>query len=137
LVLHKIRLFFINLYFCTSYDSESLISAEEFASRYSSSGGVINVSIQIPQAADTATGGAWNLMGQVVKVCVNVTDSIKQLKEEAANKFLNGMPLNKQQIRVQAAPSLGFLKDSCSLAELNVGDGALLELSVKSRGGKR
>jgi len=31
----------------------------------------------------------------------------------------------------------GFLKDASTLAELNLGDGALLELSLKSRGGKR
>ena len=33
--------------------------------------------------------------------------------------------------------SLGFLKDANSLAELNVGDGAVLEMTLKSRGGKR
>jgi hypothetical protein len=44
------------------------------------------------------------------------------------------MPASKQQLRFAA---LGFLKDGQTLAELNIGSGAVLELSLKSRGGKR
>ena len=46
------------------------------------------------------------------------------------------MPSSKQQLK-SSNPGLGFLKDASTLAELNIGNNEFLELSVKSRGGKR
>ncbi len=46
---------------------------------------------------------------------------------------LNNMPANKMQFRTWA----GFLKDSSSLASYNIGPGDVVELSMKTRGGKR
>ena len=46
---------------------------------------------------------------------------------------LGDMPVSKQQLR---GPS-GFLKDTLSLAFYNIGPGATLELTTRSRGGRR
>ena len=118
IVSHVFLIFFIYL---------ELIPEEEFANRFS---GPVTVSVSIPND-NTAAG--WNLNGQVLQVTIPVRSSIKELKEKLSEQ-LGGMPANKQQLK---APVVGFLKDNQSLAAANIGDGALLELSTRSRGGKK
>ena len=65
-------------------------------------------------------------------MALNVTQSVKELKD-SIGALIGGMPSNKQQLK---CPS-GFLKDKDTLASMNIGDGTVLELSVRSRGGKR
>lgn len=88
---------------------------------------------------------AWNLQGQSIQLHLDTTattvaalllnTTIKTIKENAAGQFLNNMPISKMQLK---HPEHGFLKDAQSLAELNLPpSGVVLELSVKSRGGKR
>jgi len=128
-----------------------LVSAEEFAQRFSHSDGVVAVALRLPDTTSTPTAGAsdaWGLRGQTLTVSVSVTASIKQFKEAAAAQ-LGGMPASKQQIRrcfvtsgsggqaAAAGGGGGFLKDAATLAELNIGEGDTLELTVKSRGGRR
>jgi len=60
--------------------------------------------------------------------------SVKELKELLSTHHVNGMPPGKQQLKIQ---ELGFLKDTSTLAALNIGDGTNIELSAKSRGGKK
>ena len=57
---------------------------------------------------------------------------VKDLKEMLGRE-LCGMPINKQQLK----HSSGFLKDNQTLASYNIGNAAHLELSVRSRGGKK
>jgi len=69
----------------------------------------------------------------------SVSESVKDVKEQlqrehpAAAAAVGGAA--KMQLR--AAASGVFLKDAGSLAAANVGSGALLELSARSRGGKK
>jgi hypothetical protein len=98
----------------------------------------VALNVAVPLGGGEAEGGAaaagWNLNGQTVTVLVPLTSSVKQCKEALAAQHLGGAPANKLQLRYA---SLGFLKDAQSLAELNIPPGALLELSLKSRGGRR
>ena len=107
-----------------------LIPAAEFAARFAQP-----VTLHILLASDLSAPAAWNLTGGTLTLSLPVTHSVKQLKEALSqHPHLGGMPASKQQVKSSA---FGFLKDACSLAELNIGDGASLELSAKSRGGKR
>jgi hypothetical protein len=77
---------------------------------------------------------AWNFYGQVLSIPVNVMAKVKVVKEELAQLHLNGMPANKIQLK---EPNKGFLKDAMTLAAHNVGPTATLELTLKTRGGRK
>ncbi len=62
-----------------------------------------------------------------------VTSSVREVKEKLS-ELLGGFPVAKQQLKDALK---GFLKDGDSLAAMNVGDSDFLELSAKTRGGKR
>lgn len=118
-----------------------LIPADEFASRYPDP---INLIINV--TSDTSpTASTWGLKGQTLSVSFNVSALGKEVKEYLSN-VLGGMPVNKQQLKVLATarmrPGAGvgasvgsYLKDTSTLAAMNIGDGFVFELSVKSRGG--
>jgi hypothetical protein len=62
--------------------------------------------------------------------------SVKTVKEMIANTVRESggtetMPTNKQQLRIGGGP---FMKDAMTLAALNVGEGSVVEMSVKRRG---
>jgi hypothetical protein len=103
----------------------AVVPADEFASRYPSP---VEIIVHIP-SDNSAT---WELRGQSLSVSINVTQSVKELKD-CIGVLIGGMPSNKQQLK---SPN-GFLKDKDTLAALNIGEDATLELSVRSRGGKR
>lgn len=86
----------------------------------------------------SAAAASWGLAGQTVTISINVMSTCKELKERLSQE-LGGMPVNKQQLKVISNASVigTFLKDANSLAAMNIGDGAVLELSLRSRGGKR
>lgn len=67
---------------------------------------------------------------------VPVLTTGKDLKEKLSS-MLGGMPPNKMQVRVRDRTDLGFLKDSQSLAALNVEHNSYLEMTLRSRGGKK
>jgi hypothetical protein len=102
-----------------------LIPEDVFARQNSSP---VNVTVNIP--SDSAS--SWELRGQSLTVSINVSQTVKELKD-CIGALIGGMPPNKQQLK----SSSGFLKDKDTLAALNIGDGTVLELSVRSRGGKR
>lgn len=104
----------------------ALIPEAQFASQYS---GPITVQIQMPS---TTPNPAWTLHGQTVSVSIGVMQTVKELKD-ALGALIGDMPASKQQIKSPA----GFLKDNQTLASLNIGDGARLEMTPKTRGGKR
>ena len=60
----------------------------------------------------------------------------KDLKEKLSS-VLGGMPPNKMQIRIRDRADLGFLKDAQSLAALNIEHNSYLEMTLRSRGGKK
>jgi hypothetical protein len=58
---------------------------------------------------------------------------VKELKALLVD-LLGGMPAAKQQLRLPSGP---FFKDAQTLAALNVGEGERVEVSLKTRGGKK
>ena len=105
----------------------NLIPEEVFAARFS---GPITIKVVTP--VDTSAGSsAWGLNGQIVEVNVPVTYSIKEVKSTLTD-LLGGMPATKQQLKATGG---AFYKDTQTLAGLNIGEGAVIELSVKTRGG--
>ncbi len=90
----------------------------------------INIIINVP---NDPTASNWNFNGQTITVSVSVTASVKDLKESLGVEYLGNMPANKMQLKTNAH---GFLKDA-TLAALNIGPGTVIDVSSKSRGGKR
>ena len=89
------------------------------------------VTLQIRVPNDPAQQD-WNFFGQIVSVTIDVNTKVKAAKEEISRLHLNGMPPNKIQLK-----SSKFLKDSATLAALNIGPTATLDLVPKTRGGRK
>jgi uncharacterized ubiquitin-like protein YukD len=92
----------------------------------------VTLQIRIPNDAGQMV---WNFYGQIVSLQVSVQSTIKTIKTTIATQHLNGMPWNK--IQLKHVTTGAFLKDSASLAALNIGPTATLELVPKIRGGRR
>ncbi len=115
--------------------SVELIPEDQFAAQFS---GPISLIVKVPADA-SAAGVSWGLNGQTLRLDISVTATVKELKEALAALLKGGgaaepMPVNEQQLKVASA---GFLKDANSLASYNVGNNCTVELSSRSRGGKR
>ena len=108
-------------------DEDELVPEAEFVALFPT--GIVEVDIVAPVDSSNAS---FNLKGQVETVAVSITATIKQLKDLLSDKF-GGMPGNKMQLKGK----FGFLKDTQNLASLNIGDKSRLELSLRSRGGKK
>ena len=111
----------------------ALVPEAEFSAQYGDA--PVKLSVLIPASSEPGAA-AWGLAGQTLEVRLSVGASGRELKE-ALGALLGGMPVNKQQIRRRDRPDLGFLKDTQSLASLNIGDHSALEMTVRSRGGKK
>lgn len=74
----------------------------------------------------------FNLVGQIVPVELPITAQVSSIKD-ALQTALNGIPQNKLQFKHWS----GFLKDTNTLAFYNVNPGEVLELSLRTRGGRR
>ena len=85
------------------------------------------LTIQIPKDDSNPD---WRLQGQALALDCTVVDTIRTVKEKLS-KHLGNMPATKQQLR---SPTLGFLKDSLTLAHFNIANGSMLDLVVRSRG---
>jgi hypothetical protein len=106
-----------------------LIPAAEFAASLSKPD--VTLQIRIPNDPSQM---AWNFYGQILSMSVNVMSKVKTIKEELSRMHLNGMPANKIQFK---ATTTGFLKDNLTLADLNIGPSATVELIPKTRGGRK
>ncbi|KAL7575775.1 hypothetical protein ACA910_003105 [Epithemia clementina (nom. ined.)] len=93
-----------------------------------------NVTLQIRVPNDPAQM-AWNFYGQIVSLSIDVMTKVKAVKQELSRLHLNNMPANKVQLK--SAEKGVFLKDNLSLAALNIGPTATLELIPKTRGGRK
>jgi len=92
----------------------------------------ITLQVRVP---NDRTQMAYNFYGQIVSVTMDVMSTIKSIKQELAKSHLNSMPANKIQLK---STSTGvFLKDSSTLATLNIGPMAMLELVPRARGGRK
>ena len=90
----------------------------------------VTLKIRIP---NDPTQMAWNFYGQMLVITIDVKSKVKEVKQELSKTHLNGMPANKIQLKGAS----GFLKDSQTLASLNIGPTATLEMTPKTRGGRR
>jgi len=111
----------------TTEEPQDLLPEAEFIKTLSKP----EVLIQIRVPNDPANM-AWNFYGQIVSVTVDVTSKIKAVKQEISRLHLNDMPINKIQLK-----SSKFLKDNATLASLNIGPTATLELKAKTRAGRK
>lgn len=112
----------------TKGDNKSL-SAEDFQASL----GKPEVTLQVRIPNDPSQI-AWNFYGQILSMKVHVMTKIKDVKSELSRRHLNGMPPNKIQFRDTI---IGFLKDSSTLASLNIGPTATVEMIPKTRGGRK
>mmetsp|Transcript_7963 Transcript_7963/g.10953 ORF Transcript_7963/g.10953 Transcript_7963/m.10953 type:complete len:624 (+) Transcript_7963:38-1909(+) len=101
------------------------LSEEAFLSRYS---GPYEIKIQTPEDNSKPE---WKLNGQVLTIKVNARDSIGAFKEQL--KEQTGLPANKQKLNYGS----NLLADNKSFAFYNISPGVILDLKVKSRGGKK
>jgi splicing factor 3A subunit 1 len=83
-------------------------------------------------ADDSSVVEAWGLKGQSLTVELpGAMSLVKDLKIKL-QEMLGGMPPNKQMLKA----SVGFLKDSQSLAFYQLATGATIDLLPRKRGGK-
>ena len=101
--------------------------------------GPVKIKVQAPSLSETksSTGKASalyeKLTGQLLELELpSAAEKITELKKMIAKEL--GLPVSKQQL---SAPELGFIKDTFTLAQYNIGSGAVLALSLRERGGKR
>jgi len=112
-----------------SNQSIKLLSEAEFVASLTKP--EVTLQIRIPNDPSQM---AWNFYGQIISLQIDVTSTVKVVKEELSKQHLNGMPANKIQLKSDA---IGFLKPSVTLAALNIGPTATLEMSLKTRGGRK
>jgi hypothetical protein len=94
--------------------------------------GPCTVEISVP---NDSSASQFHFNGQTISIQLpNVLSTPKEIKEILSNSHLNQIGVGKLQLKHGIH---GFLKDTNSLASLNLGNGTQLELSLKSRGGKR
>lgn len=91
-------------------------------------GGTAVVRIRVPVHA----GKEWKLQGQEIEMSATLKSSVAKLKAVVA-KYTK-LPAKKQKLMIEG---VGFLKDGLSLADYNIGDGTVVLLEVKERGGRR
>lgn len=92
--------------------------------------GPVTLSIRLP--IDNSNP-AWRLNGDVISVTIDISASVKTLKQQISDSQ-GGMPASKQQLK---HATHGFLKDGNSLGYYNLVSGTELQLTVRSRGGRK
>jgi hypothetical protein len=110
--------------------SGPVLPESEFAASLSSPEVVLQ--IRVP---NDPTQMAWNFYGQIVSVTVDVMSNVKSIKQDVSKSHFNDMPVNKMQFRSTTTGT--FLKDNMTLASLNIGPAANLELVPRARGGRK
>jgi splicing factor 3A subunit 1 len=112
----------------TSVEERKLLSEKDFVATLEKA--EVTVQIRIP---NDPTQMAWNFYGQMISITVNVMSAVKDVKAELSKNHLNGLPPNKILLK---DPNGGYLSNTKTLAALNVGPTATLDLQMKRRGGR-
>jgi hypothetical protein len=107
-----------------------LLSESDFASSL----GKPEVTLQV-RIPNDRTQVAWNFYGQIISFTTDVMSTVKAVKQELSLSHLNSVPPNKIQLKSSATGA--FLKDGQTLAALNIGSGATLEVVPRARGGRK
>ncbi|KAG7357962.1 SWAP domain splicing regulatory protein [Nitzschia inconspicua] len=112
-------------------ESKQLLSEEDFRASLASPD--VTLQIKIP---NDSTQMAWNFYGQMVTLQVNVMTKVKDVKAQLSQQYLNDMPANKIVLKdIKGAG--GYLSNTATLAALNIGPTATLDMSLKQRGGRK
>ncbi|KAL3993662.1 Pre-mRNA splicing factor PRP21 like family protein [Acanthocheilonema viteae] len=90
--------------------------------------GSITVTVQIPS---TAPNPDWKLDGRRLNVSLDIAAPVSTLKSFVQDE--TGLPCSKQKLSYEGL----FLKDACTLAYYNMNTGAVVQLLIKERGGKK
>lgn len=109
---------------------KTLLPASEFAASLSEPS--VTLQVRIP---NDPMQMAYNFYGQVVALTTDVMSTVKAAKQELAKTHLNSINANKIQLKNTSTGT--FLKDSMTLAALNIGPTATLELVPRARGGRK
>lgn len=108
----------------------NLLSEVEFAASLSKPD--VTLQIRIPNDPSQI---AWNFYGQIVSFSTDVMTTVKTVKDQISKIHLNNIPVNKLQLKNSVTKA--FLKDGLTLAALNLGPQATLELVPRARGGRK
>eukprot|EP00536_Pseudo-nitzschia_multiseries_P006626 jgi/Psemu1/296307/fgenesh1_pm.144_\ len=115
-------------------EEKILLSADEFIATLGGGNPVVELQIRIPNDSSQQN---WNFFGQTLTLTgVDVRSIVKDVKGILSKSHLNGMPPNKIQLKTTDAAGK-FLNNNTSLAALNIGPTAMLELKTKQRGGRK
>ncbi|KAL8625577.1 splicing factor 3a, subunit 1 [Nucella lapillus] len=90
--------------------------------------GPVMVKVMVPNVSDKPE---WKLNGQTLEFSLPLTDTVSVLKAKL-NESL-GMPAGKQKLQYEGI----FVKDSNTLAFYNFMSGAMVQLQMKERGGRK
>lgn len=90
----------------------------------------ITLRVIVPQQENK---NGWALDGQTLEFHMPVSQKVQELKEQITTA-LQGIPANKQNLKVEGLP---FLKDKDSLASYNLSSGVEIHLGVKERGKRK
>lgn len=114
----------------TSNPGDGLLSEADFVASLDKP--TVTLQVRIPNDPSQM---AWNFYGQIISISTDVMSTVKDLKDEIARTHLNSMPANKIQLKHVATGS--FLSNAKTLASLNIGPTATLELATRTRGGRK
>jgi len=103
----------------------NLIAEEKWLAKFP---GVLPVRVAVPE---DSTKPEWKLDGKIITVDIGLGETIAALKERI--KDVVGLPANKQKLKMGEL----VLLDAKSLASYNVAPDIPVELSLKTRGGKK
>lgn len=115
--------------------TKTLQSEADFISQYGTDSPV-RVTLVLPRT-DSLVSSIMEVHGEVARFAVtapSITCTVKELKETICKSLNNIIAPNKIQVKDSVS---GFLKDSNSLAAYNIAHEVTLELSQRSRGGKK
>ncbi|CAK1543814.1 unnamed protein product [Leptosia nina] len=90
--------------------------------------GNVTIQVSLPQAPERSE---WRLDGRLLSFGVSLASSVSDLKQNLQRA--TNMPIAKQKLHYEGL----FFKDTNSLAYYNVSPGAIIQLQVKERGGRK
>ncbi|CAG9857484.1 unnamed protein product [Phyllotreta striolata] len=106
-------------------NEDSLVPENVFLSRNPSQ---VSIKISVPVMPEKSE---WRLKGQMVSWTLALTESVSNLKAKIQEE--TNMPPAKQKLFFDGM----FFKDSNTLAYYNVTQGAVIQLQIKERGGRK